>query len=109
MATIPLDSSDAREHREAEAARLEAEAAAQREHAETCRGGWLGEDDEGRPVPCRRCRPWLAHVSCRICSAPYQACHNLTTIRRGPCCDGCNHTPTHGGHVPMITTTEVAR
>lgn len=24
-----------------------------------CAGGWVGEDAEGRPIPCRRCRPHL--------------------------------------------------
>ncbi|MCM0622843.1 hypothetical protein [Nocardioides bruguierae] len=89
----PIDSTDAREQREAEA---EAAAALQLEarvHAATCRGGWLGEDDEGRPRPCPRCRPHLVHVSCRTCQAPWQSCRSLTEIRRGPCCDQCNHDP----------------
>lgn len=25
----------------------------------SCTAGWLGEDDEGRPRPCPRCRPHL--------------------------------------------------
>ncbi|TFV67224.1 UNVERIFIED_ORG: hypothetical protein E4P37_03440 [Bacillus sp. AZ43] len=29
-------------------------------HDPTCRGGWLGEDDDGRLVPCLTCRPWIA-------------------------------------------------
>lgn len=24
-----------------------------------CRRGWTGEDDEGRPIPCRICKPHL--------------------------------------------------
>lgn len=24
-----------------------------------CRRGWTGEDSEGRPIPCHRCRPHL--------------------------------------------------
>lgn len=24
-----------------------------------CRGGWAGEDADGRPVPCARCKPHL--------------------------------------------------
>ncbi len=32
-------------------------AAAQDMHA--CEGGWAGEDDDGRPTPCRTCRPHL--------------------------------------------------
>ncbi|MBM0125608.1 hypothetical protein [Pimelobacter simplex] len=29
------------------------------QHAPGCRDGWLGEDDEGRPIPCLECRPHL--------------------------------------------------
>lgn len=28
-----------------------------------CRRGWLGEDLEGRPVPCLVCRPWLGEAA----------------------------------------------
>lgn len=33
--------------------------AAPRPHEARCRSGWLGEDAEGRPVPCTVCRPHL--------------------------------------------------
>ena len=25
----------------------------------TCDDGWLGDDEMGRPRPCRTCRPWI--------------------------------------------------
>lgn len=28
-------------------------------HDQTCRDGWLGEDHQGRPIPCLKCRPHL--------------------------------------------------
>lgn len=28
-------------------------------HEARCKNGWLGEDAEGRPIPCTRCRPHL--------------------------------------------------
>lgn len=28
-------------------------------HDPDCRDGWLGEDADGRPVPCLECRPHL--------------------------------------------------
>lgn len=31
-------------------------------HPAACVGGWLGEDSEGRPVPCLTCRPHLRAV-----------------------------------------------
>lgn len=33
--------------------------AAQPEHDPRCRRGWLGEDDQGRVIPCLTCRPHL--------------------------------------------------
>lgn len=36
--------------------------AADRPHSDTahdCQGGWIGDDDEGRPIPCPKCRPHL--------------------------------------------------
>lgn len=30
-----------------------------RPHDIRCNRGWLGYDDEGRPIPCRRCKPHL--------------------------------------------------
>lgn len=88
---IPTDSADAREQRELEQARTEAEAAEAVRHDLECRGGWRGEDETGRPRPCLRCRPHLAHVACRTCSAPWQSCQSLRSIRRGPCCPECDH------------------
>lgn len=29
------------------------------DHADTCNGGWLGEDHHGGPIPCLTCRPHL--------------------------------------------------
>lgn len=31
-------------------------------HDPRCRRGWLGEDLDGRPVPCLICRPHLAQT-----------------------------------------------
>ena len=104
---IPADSTDARELRELEEARGADDDEGLRilqppggEHDVRCRGGWLGEDDEARPIPCEQCRPWLAHGVCRTCSAPFQACENLRSIRRGPCCDHCDHARHHRGSRP---------
>lgn len=30
-----------------------------RDHDPRCRDGWLGEDDDGRLIPCLTCRPHL--------------------------------------------------
>ncbi|MFD3431130.1 hypothetical protein [Nocardia fluminea] len=32
-------------------------------HDPRCRSGWLGEDDELRPIPCPVCRPWTVQRS----------------------------------------------
>jgi hypothetical protein len=88
---IPTDSTDAREQREIEHERVEAERAEETAHASDCVGGWLGEDAEGRPRPCPRCRPSLMHVPCRTCGVAYQACTLQGARRRGPCCDACDH------------------
>lgn len=33
-------------------------------HDPQCRSGWLGEDLDGRPIPCLICRPHLAQTIC---------------------------------------------
>lgn len=93
MRTIPTDSTDAREQREAEAQAEAAERLERLSHDEQCRGGWLGLDADERPKPCPRCRPYLAYVTCRTCSAPHQSCQTLQGARRGRCCDYCDHAP----------------
>ncbi|WP_157514994.1 hypothetical protein [Nocardioides sp. J54] len=35
---------------------------ADRWHDPRCRDGWLGEDLQGRPVPCLQCRPHLLRL-----------------------------------------------
>lgn len=104
---IPVDSSEAAELRERQAIdesdrvrelreREAVELRDRRDHAERCRGGWLGEDAHDRPIPCPVCRPHLAHVPCRLCSAPWQSCQSLVMIRRGPCCVECDHEARRG-------------
>lgn len=88
---IPIDSTEAREQREAEQLDLEAADQERRRHDRDCRGGWLGEDDQGRPRPCLRCRPWLAVRACPTCSTTYAACVLQRDQRRGRCCPDCNH------------------
>lgn len=106
MRTIPIDSTDAREQRELEeelerdqerAARGRAGAStssladAPRTHDPRCRRGWLGEDEDGRPIPCLTCRPHLAEVACRVCQVPPRRCADQVAGRRGRCCEGCDH------------------
>lgn len=89
----PADSAEARERREAEA---EAQAAAEldrRRHAETCRDGWLGEDSQGRPIACPRCRPHTLRVPCWLCGQSSEACDIKRGGRLGGCCEGCDHRP----------------
>jgi len=50
MSWPPTDSADVAELRDREP---------EPTHDERCRRGWLGEDDEGRPIPCLTCRPHL--------------------------------------------------
>lgn len=90
---IPIDSTDAREQRELEAERVEAELAEDREHAAHCHGGFLGEDAAGRPRPCPRCKPHTQHVGCRTCGVPYAACSAQIKTGRGACCPGHDHSP----------------
>ena len=58
MSWPPVSSQDVRELREAAADVEAAEDAAPR-HGRDCVDGWLGEDDDGHPVPCLICRPHL--------------------------------------------------
>lgn len=104
MLTIPVDSTDAREQRELEDELAASYADEQRRHADECRGGWCGEDADGRPIVCLTCRPWLLHVPCRLCSVPYQACSQQQAARRGPCCEACNHARREAG--PAWAPTE---
>lgn len=89
----PVDSTDARERREADAAAAAAEELDRRRHAETCRDGWLGEDESGRPRACPRCKPHTVRVACWTCSATAPACAMKRNARLGPCCDYCDHQP----------------
>jgi hypothetical protein len=29
-------------------------------HDPRCRNGWIGDDEDGRPIPCRTCKPHLS-------------------------------------------------
>lgn len=78
--SIPVDSADVREQRERDDAAPDLD----RLHRLACRDGWLGEDDQGRPVPCPRCRGHLDQRRCRVCNVPRSRC-------RGGCCDTCAH------------------
>jgi len=98
IATHPVDSAEAAELREramVEQEQLDAMAAERdqrrRDHDQRCRRGWLGEDTEGRPVPCLVCRPWLSSGPCLTCSTPPHACAEQRQHRHGPCCDSCDH------------------
>ena len=91
-ADAPIDSTDARERREAEDHAQATELADRRDHAERCRAGWLGEDDEGRPIACPRCRPHARHIDCRTCGQSPTACSTKRASRLGRCCDHCDHT-----------------
>lgn len=85
------DSTAAAEHREAEVERQAEELEAQRRHDAECRDGWRGEDEDGRPRPCRVCRPWLARHECRVCALTEQLCVEQRRAGRGACCGGCDH------------------
>lgn len=91
MTWPPIDSTDAREQREAQAEQEATEHEQQQAHSLACSRGWLGEDSDGRPIPCLRCRPWLAHVDCRLCGTTWQACGAQTAGGRGRCCTNCDH------------------
>lgn len=94
MTRIPVDSADAAELREQAAEQTAADqaerarpATAEREHDARCVGGWLGEDDEGRPRPCHHCRPRLADRRCSVCGQLASGCR----ADAGGCCDHCAH------------------
>lgn len=57
MSWPPVDSAEARELREAQADEQQ-----QRRHDPSCSGGWLGEDLDGRLIPCLDCRPHLIRL-----------------------------------------------
>jgi hypothetical protein len=98
ITTHPVDSAEAaelRERAEVENEQLEAMQAQrvqrQRDHDQRCRRGWLGEDNDGRPVPCLQCRPWLVAGPCLMCSTPPHACSEQQEHGRGRCCTDCDH------------------
>ncbi len=87
----PVDSTEARERREAEAEDQAAAELDRRRHAETCMNGWVGEDQDGRPAPCPRCRPHLLTVACWTCGQTSNACRIKWAALTGRCCDYCDH------------------
>ncbi|QSE90307.1 hypothetical protein JWS13_17610 [Rhodococcus pseudokoreensis] len=40
---------------------VEAATPSNRPHHLDCKRGWLGQDLDGRPIPCIQCKPHLAH------------------------------------------------
>lgn len=90
MHRIPVDSTDAAELRELEAER-EQQQAAERYHDPACRFGWLGEDREGRPIPCGICRPHLHDHRCTGCLALANSCTNRRLLSGRDCCPACSH------------------
>lgn len=89
--TFPVDSTDAREQREAEQERAQDEITERERHARECRDGWRGEDAAGHPIPCVVCRPHLLAMDCTTCGVDWNACRSQSNARRGPCCDRCLH------------------
>jgi hypothetical protein len=103
----PVDSAEAAEQREVEEARREeaaqrrkaltrpratAAAAEARPHDPRCVGGWLGEDDDARPIPCGACRPHLAvRAACGVCGQSRRACTAAGDRHGTRCCDACTH------------------
>lgn len=87
---IPVDSAEAAELREAaaERARQELELVA---HDARCAGGWLGEDLDGRLVPCLTCRPHLVNRACLTCGSRGRACTQQRTVDGSRCCEDCDH------------------
>lgn len=98
MIRVPVDSAEARELREIEAveqldARRERERRRDDEmrHETRCTDGWLGEDLEGRPVPCPVCKQHLLDRPCATCGRRSSGCVAQTALLRGPCCAHCHH------------------
>lgn len=60
------------------------------EHDPACVNGWLPADEEGRPVLCAVCRPWLA--ACPTCGKAQSRCELERTLV-GRCCPQCPHIP----------------
>jgi len=87
MLRIPVDSADAAELREIAAEHLSVE----RQHEHVCHAGLLGEDADGRPVPCPRCRPHLYDAPCSTCSRRRSSCEALRRVQHRDCCDACAH------------------
>lgn len=68
---------------------VETPEAAPVEHDAGCVNGFAGEDPEGLPIPCRRCRPHMA--PCPVCGSTRTAC-NHKILRDGQgCCGSCPH------------------
>jgi hypothetical protein len=60
MSWPPVSSDEVAELREAEA---ETSLGSAVTHSPHCQNGWLGEDDDGRPLPCPHCRPHLVTLA----------------------------------------------
>lgn len=91
MFNHPIDSTDAREQRELEQALAESYAEERRRHDAECVGGFRGETEDGQPIACPLCKPWVYAIPCRTCSVPAKPCENQMSRGRGPCCDRCWH------------------
>jgi hypothetical protein len=61
------------------------------DHDPRCRNGYLGEDDNGHPIPCPGCKPWL--VACPTCGTSTKRCEFDRGQMRGRCCPDCPHVP----------------
>lgn len=42
---------------------VDLDAPARKPHDPRCRNGWIGDDEDGRPIPCRQCKPHLEHTT----------------------------------------------
>lgn len=88
---IPVDSTEAREFAEQRLALEHERSLRQRDHDRNCTRGWLGEDDQGRPIACLVCRPWLNAAGCRTCGITAVLCQRQVDRGRGACCTDCQH------------------